>query len=78
MIITDYPQTEEFVENEYNGLTFPENNDFELSKAILRLYNDKELLKRLGQNNYEAAWRQHNPEYCEQKLFEFVDEVETI
>lgn len=78
VIITDYPQTEEFVENEYNGLTFPENNDFELSKAILRLYNDKELLKRLGQNNYEAAWRQHNPEHCEQKLFDFVDEVETI
>ncbi len=78
VIITDYPQTEEFVKNGYNGLTFSEKNDLELSRAILRLYNDKELLKGLGENNYVAAWKQHDPGLCEQWLFDFINDVEAI
>lgn len=49
-IISDIPGNIELVEDNESGLVFPSKNSKGLSQAILRLFNDRKLCKRLGQN----------------------------
>ena len=49
-IISDIPGNVELVEDGKSGLVFPSKNSNALSVAILKLYNDRELCNRLGNN----------------------------
>jgi glycosyltransferase involved in cell wall biosynthesis len=49
-IISDIPGNIELVVDNESGLVFPSKDSKALSRAILKLYNDRELCKRLGQN----------------------------
>jgi glycosyltransferase involved in cell wall biosynthesis len=48
-IISDIPGNRELVIHEKNGLVFPSKDVAALKNSILRLYNDRELCKQLGQ-----------------------------
>jgi len=47
----------EIVDNNHNGLIIPQNNHIELANAIIKLYSNKVLLKRLstGANNFSQS-----------------------
>jgi glycosyltransferase involved in cell wall biosynthesis len=68
VIISDFPHISEFVIDEYNGIKFTPNNPKALADAILKLKNDEELLKKLGQKNYENTLKNHTKEKSVAKL----------
>jgi glycosyltransferase involved in cell wall biosynthesis len=49
-VISDIPGNIELVADNESGLVFPSKNSRALSQAILKLYEDRDLCKRLGQN----------------------------
>jgi glycosyltransferase involved in cell wall biosynthesis len=75
VIISDFPNIREFVNHEVNGLIFEPNNPESLAKAILRLKDDKEMLRRLGNLNYEYTMKYHTEEYAMGKLIDKIDEI---
>ena len=75
VIITDFPNIREFVEDGVNGLTFEPNNPEALAQAILKLKNDKELLKRLGVSNYEHTMKYHTALYAMGNLKDKINEI---
>lgn len=64
VIITDFPNIREFVKDDINGVTFEPDNPEALAHAIIMLKNNKALLKRLGDCNYEYTIRYHTEEYA--------------
>ncbi len=75
VIITDFPNIREFVRHGVNGLTFEPNDHEALAQAILKLKNDKELLGRLGNSNYEYTMKYHTEEYAMGRLLDKIDEI---
>lgn len=57
----------ELIQEEKNGLLFESGNEEELKEAILRLWNDKELLQRLTDGCMEVSF-DGVEEYCEKLL----------
>ncbi len=49
-VISDIPGNIELVADNVSGLVFPSKDSRALSEAILKLYNDRELCRRLGQH----------------------------
>ena len=75
VIITNFSNVREFVKDGYNGLTFEPNNPKQLAKAILKLKNDKELLEKLGENNYKYTMKYHTESYAMDMLIKKIDEI---
>ena len=50
IIATRHAGIPDAVKDGYNGILVEENNPDELGKAIMKLYKDKKLRKRLGDN----------------------------
>lgn len=61
VIISNFENIEEFFMDQYNCLTFKHDNYKDLANKILRLKNDKLLLKNLGENNYKMSLKYHLP-----------------
>lgn len=59
VIISDFRQTAELVQDSLNGLVFRPNDGRDLAKKIALLYNDPELRRRLGQKNRELSIEHH-------------------
>lgn len=59
VIISDYPNIQEIVKNEINGLTFQPNDEISLAKSIMRLKEDIKLRNSLGNMNYEFTLKYH-------------------
>ncbi|MFN4110921.1 MAG: glycosyltransferase family 4 protein [Ignavibacteria bacterium] len=57
IIASELEQIGKIIENEFNGLKFKPGYSQELSELILRLYEDRELCKRLGQQAREDVIR---------------------
>jgi len=53
IIASELEQIGKIIKNEFNGLKFKPGNSQELSELILRLYEDRELCRRLGQQARE-------------------------
>lgn len=75
VIISDFEETREQIQNEVNGLTFKYSNSDDLAKKILKLYEDREFSQKLGQANKEHAARFHEFENCKQTLLTLVNEL---
>jgi len=75
VIISDFPNIREFVQHGVNGLTFKPNNPDSLAEAILKIKNNKNLLKTLGNTNYEYTMKYHTEKYAMGRLIEKIDEV---
>lgn len=75
VIISDFPNIREFINDGVNGLTFEANNSRALSEAILKLKNDKELCSRLGNSNYECTVRQHTRSNAMHNLILEIDRI---
>ena len=60
IVITDFEETREFVANRVNGLTFERGKSADLAEAILDLYADEELRRRLGVANSDYTKRLHD------------------
>lgn len=59
VIISDFPQIHEFVKDRYNGLVFEPLNSEKLAQAIMELKNNRDLLVKLGENNYQHTMQYH-------------------
>lgn len=60
VIVSDFENTQEFLKNGYNGLTFKANNAFDLSRKILECLSNNELSEDLVENNYNETIANHN------------------
>lgn len=72
-IISDYPQTNEHITHEYNGLCFTPKNHKKLANSIKRLYNDRSLVAKYGKNNNDLANKKHNFKHISNVLNNFID-----
>ena len=54
IIATNVDGTPEIVKNNYNGILVRPRNSKDISKAILKLYNNNNLLKNLEMNAYKT------------------------
>jgi glycosyltransferase involved in cell wall biosynthesis len=75
VIISDFPNISEFVKDGVNGLTFQANDPKALAKAILKLKDDKDLLKKLGESNYEYTIKYHTEEYAMKPIIDKIQEI---
>lgn len=67
VVATNLEGMSEVIEHGRNGLLFPSGDDIALSECLLRLYEDRELLKRLSVNARP-----------QKSMAEYVDELEKI
>jgi glycosyltransferase involved in cell wall biosynthesis len=75
VIITDFPNIREFVRDGFNGLTFEPNNPDSLVKAIMTFKNDKRMLEKLGNCNYEYTMKYHTERHAMGVLIDKIDEI---
>jgi len=59
IIITGFDNIREYVEDGVNGLTFEPNNYASLADKIIKLKNNPEMRKTLGENNYKYTKKYH-------------------
>jgi glycosyltransferase involved in cell wall biosynthesis len=59
VIISDFPHIHEFVRDGYNGLTFEPLNSKKLAVTIMKIKDNRTLLRELGENNYQHAMQHH-------------------
>lgn len=59
VVISNFPNIKEIVQNEINGLTFQPNDERSLASSIMRLKENKALRNTLGSKNYEFTLKYH-------------------
>ena len=74
IIISNFNQTKEYLIDNFNGRTFLANNYKDLAEKIKNLKFDKELCKRLGENNYRLTIEKHNILIEKLKFNNFINE----
>src|SRR5690606_34401303 len=72
IVISDFPETAEIVTHDVNGLAFRPGDASDLAKQISRLYQDSQLVRKLGEANRVSAMRDHNLEIEGPRLLGFV------
>lgn len=75
IVISDFPQTGEFVEHEVNGLTVEPGSAQALGFALLRLCDEKPMAEALGRANRLRAETEHDFERERRELLAFVREL---
>lgn len=75
VIISDFEETSEQIQNEINGLTFSPLSSHQLAEKILRLYEDTELCKKLGQTNRDHSIQFHEFHTCKEKLLTIMSNI---
>ena len=75
VIISDFPQTAEEVQEKVTGLLFEPGNDTALAEKIVSLYTDDNLRYRLGQQNYCHSMEFHSFEKNKLKFMKFIDMI---
>ena len=73
VIITDFPNIREFVKDGLNGLVFKPDDPKSLSIAILKLKQDRVLLDKLGQANYNFTLNLHTESFAMQNLMNAIN-----
>lgn len=72
IIANDIETHTEYIKNEYNGIII-KNNSEELSEAIIKLYNNKNLLIKISENAYLEShkydWKSQKSKFIE-KFYE--------
>lgn len=62
VIISDFPNIREYVQDNINGLIFKSGDYKSLAENIIKLRNDDNLRNELGNNNYEYVMKKHTRE----------------
>ena len=75
IIITDFDNIREFVENGYNGLSADNENVGDFRDKIEKLFSDEEYRNKLGMNNYKRAVKNHSQKAVSKKLNAMLKEV---
>lgn len=75
IIITDFDNIREFVENGYNGLSADNENVGDFRDKIEKLLSDEEYRNKLGMNNYKRAVKNHSQKAVSKKLNAMLKEV---
>lgn len=60
VVVSDFPNTAEFVRNGRNGILVKPGDPRALAEAIRRLLNDSQLAARLGKENYSVTVDKHD------------------
>ncbi|MBL4715640.1 MAG: glycosyl transferase family 1 [Bacteroidetes bacterium] len=74
-IITDIPGNRELVIDNESGLVVPSRNSKEITEAILKLYNDRELCNKLGESARNRIDTRFNNNYTATKTKEMYEEL---
>ena len=72
VIMSDFEETREHVQDGINALTFIPCDSDDLAKKIIRLYEDRELCKKLGKENHKHSLQFHAFESCKKKLLDLL------
>lgn len=75
VILPDFDNTKEYLEDGINGLTFKKRNAKNLAKKINILMDNEELRKELGENNYKQTIKNHSTNNSENILMKFIDDI---
>ena len=68
VICTNIPGPTDAIHNEETGLVIEKKNEKELRDAILRIYDDSQFAKKLGQAGYENV----KENYEQKNLFKYI------
>jgi|GEM_PF-1204363 len=63
-ILPNFPNITEFLHDNVNGLVFEPGNPKDLADKIVKLYENENLLNRLGNENYNFTKKFHSKEKC--------------
>jgi glycosyltransferase involved in cell wall biosynthesis len=66
---------EEIVEDGVTGILVPPGDDSALAKALLKLLNDDELARRMGEVGRGKVLREYHPSFVAQKTLKFYEEI---
>lgn len=66
---------EEIVEDGVTGILVPPGDDGALADALLKLLNDDELARRMGEVGREKVLREYHPSFVAQKTLKFYEEI---
>jgi glycosyltransferase involved in cell wall biosynthesis len=66
---------EEIVEDGVTGILVPPGDDRALTKAFLKLLNDDELTKQMGEAGCEKVLREYQPSFIADKTLKFYEEM---
>ena len=64
VVISDYNETGEYFKDGFNAIVFAPGNSKELVEKIKKLYNNRDLLKELGEHNRIMTETKHNFYSC--------------
>lgn len=71
IVISDFKETNEFAMNEFNCLTFKPGNAHDLAEKLFRVINNKEIRRKIVENNYEQTVRNHDFNSLSEELDRF-------
>ena len=60
VVVSDFKNLAEFVQNEHTGLTVPPGDAEALANALRRILGDSNLAEQLGDGNFKLAHEKHN------------------
>lgn len=75
VIVSDTNGTACYVENGVNGYTFEDNNRDDLKKQIEKLIENREILRKMGQNSYNKVVKEYSFACYEQSIRELYEKV---
>ncbi len=73
VIISDFEATKEYFIDGYNAVTFKPHDAKDLARNLVKIRNNKEILNKLGKNNYFMTKTKHNYKETKVKLQEFIN-----
>ncbi len=75
VIISDYPETEEYFKNGYNAIAFKPGNSEELSKKIQYAEHNKSKMEIMGNNNRQMTEEKHDFYKCKKNICSLIEKV---
>lgn len=74
VIVPDFEELSECVEDKINGLIFARNNSKSLAKRIIEILEDDYLYDNCAENNYVRSLKEHEESSCRNDLLQFLAE----
>lgn len=75
VIISDFPETQEDVQDGINGLSFKPSDTIDLSKKMMILLHDKDMRDKLGLKNKECSNDNHNFSTTKLRFNNFISQL---
>lgn len=75
VILSDYPETEEYFKDGYNALTFKPKSYKDLVQKIIYAKNNPDKMDEIGRNNRIMSFEKHNFSEIQHTLHQFINDV---